>query len=115
VYRLSAAQKLVEIHKKYAISVACILFVLLGPPLAMRFPQGGLGMVIAASVGIFFVYWMGLIGGERFADQGQVNPVIAMWASNAVLLLSAMFFLWNVGRPNLHKPWTRLAGAPDTA
>lgn len=111
VYRLSAAQKLVEMHKKYAISFACILFVLLGPPLAMRFPQGGLGMVIAASVGIFFVYWMGLIGGERFADQGQVNPVIAMWASNVALLLSALFFLWNVGdriSTNRGSAWSEL-------
>lgn len=96
VYRLSAAQKLVEIHKKYAISFACIIFVLLGPPLAMRFPRGGVGMVIAASVGIFFVYWMGLIGGERFADEGQVHPILAMWASNVALLLLALTFLWNI-------------------
>lgn len=96
VYRLSSARHLVEIHKKYAISVACIIFILLGPPLAMRFPQGGVGMVIAVSVGIFFIYWVGLIGGERFADEGQVDPVLAMWASNAVLTLVAVFFLWNV-------------------
>ncbi len=96
VYRLSVARHLVEIHKKYAISFACIIFILLGPPLAMRFPQGGVGMVIAVSVGIFFVYWVGLIGGERFADEGQVNPVVAMWAANAALLATAIFFLWNV-------------------
>ncbi len=96
VYSLSAARHLVEIHKKYAIAFACIIFILLGPPLAMRFPQGGVGMVIAASVGIFFLYWMGLIGGERFADDGQVNPFLGMWASNLVLMASAVLLLWNV-------------------
>ena len=111
VFRLAAARDLVEIHKKYALALACIIFVLLGPPLAMRFPQGGAGMVIAASVLIFFLYWMGLIGGERFADDGQVDPIVAMWASNAVLLSLAFMLLWNVGdriSTNRGSAWTEL-------
>jgi len=98
VQRLSAYRYRVEIHKKYAIAFACLIFVLLGPPLAIRFPQGGAGMVIAASVGIFFFYWMGLIGGERFADRGQLNPVLAMWAPNLVLLIPALFFMSRMSR-----------------
>ena len=54
-------------------------------------------MVIAASVLIFCIYWIGLIGGERFADQGQVDPIVAMWVSNAVLLSIAVTLLWGVG------------------
>jgi lipopolysaccharide export system permease protein len=69
----------VEIHKKYAIAFACLIFILLGAPFAMRFPQGGVGMVIATSVGIFFLYWMGLIGGERLAERGHLEPWVAMW------------------------------------
>lgn len=110
VYRLSSARYLVEIHKKYAISFACIIFFLLGPPLAMRFPQGGIGMVVAASVGIFFLYWMGLIGGERFADEGQVNPIFAMWASNLFLMASAILLLWKVAdriSTNRGSTWTQ--------
>ena len=109
VYRLSSARHMVEIHKKYAISFACIIFILLGPPLAMRFPQGGAGMVIAASVGIFFLYWMGLLGGERFADEGQVNPIFAMWASNLLLMASAVLLLWKVAdriSTNRGNAWT---------
>src|SRR5690625_2437578 len=36
----------VEYHKKFAIPVASIIFVLIGAPLAVRFPHGGVGMVI---------------------------------------------------------------------
>jgi hypothetical protein len=96
VYRLSAARYLVEIHKKYAIAFACIVFLLLGPPLALRFPRGGVGMVIAASVGIFFLYWVGLIVGEELGDGGQVNPVVAMWTPNAILLAWAALLLRTV-------------------
>jgi lipopolysaccharide export system permease protein len=84
--RLSAREKRVEIHKKYAIAFACIVFVLIGAPLAVRFPRGGVGMVITASVVIFAIFWASLIGGEALADRGYVSPALAMWLPNLLLL-----------------------------
>ena len=84
--RLSAIEKRVEIHKKYAIAFACIVFVLIGAPLAVRFPRGGVGMVITASVVIFSIFWASLIGGETLADDGYVSPALAMWLPNLILL-----------------------------
>ncbi len=83
--RLNAIEKRVEIHKKYAIAFACIVFVLLGAPLAVRFPRGGVGMVTTASVGIFAIFWACLIGGETLADDGYVSPALAMWFPNILL------------------------------
>ena len=37
---------LVEVHKKWAISMACISFVIIGIVMALRFPRGGIGLVI---------------------------------------------------------------------
>ena len=82
----SADQFLVEIYKKYSIAFACIVFVLLGAPLAIRFPRGGVGMVIVTSVVIFAVYWAGLIGGENLANKGLVTPFWAMWTVDLVFL-----------------------------
>ncbi len=76
----------VEIHKKYSIAFACIVFVLMGAPLGIRFPRGGVGMVIVASVVIFAVYWAGLIGGENLANKGVVTPFWAMWTADVVFL-----------------------------
>jgi lipopolysaccharide export system permease protein len=76
----------VEIHKKYAIAFACIVFVLMGAPLGIRFPRGGIGMVIVASVTIFAVYWAGLIGGENLANEGVVTPFWAMWTADLIFL-----------------------------
>ena len=76
----------VEIHKKYAISFACIVFVLMGAPLGIRFPRGGIGMVIVTSVTIFAVYWAGLIGGENLANEGVMTPFWAMWAVDLAFL-----------------------------
>jgi lipopolysaccharide export system permease protein len=85
-YHSEAIEKQVEIHKKYAIAFACIVFVLLGAPLAVRFPRGGVGMVTTASVAIFAIFWACLIGGETLADDGYINPALAMWLPNLVLL-----------------------------
>jgi lipopolysaccharide export system permease protein len=88
----------VEIHKKFAISFACIVFVLMGAPLAIRFPRGGVGMVIAVSVGIFAVYWAGLIGGENLADKGVVTPFLAMWAPDLAFLALGLFLALRMGK-----------------
>jgi lipopolysaccharide export system permease protein len=74
----------IEIQKKYAIAVATLVFVLIGIPIALRFPRGGIGMVIGVSLAVFGVYYVGLIGGETLGDSGYVPPLVAMWATNAI-------------------------------
>jgi lipopolysaccharide export system permease protein len=73
-----------EIHKKFSIAGATLVFVLIGIPLALRFPRGGIGMVVATSLAIFGIYYVGLIGGESLGDRGYVPPAIAMWSTNAI-------------------------------
>jgi len=90
---LRAAQFLVEIHKKYAIAAACLVFVLLGVPTAIRFPHGGLGFVIGMSLGIFAVYYVGLIAGESLANRLTTPPWI-LWVPNALFTVAGIFLLW---------------------
>ncbi|MBT8404698.1 MAG: LptF/LptG family permease, partial [Gemmatimonadetes bacterium] len=101
--QLAAAQQRehryqVEIHKKYTLAFACIVFVLLGVPLAIRFPRGGLGMVIAASSVIFAIYWVGLISGEDLADRGVAPPVVTMWIPNVIFTVLGLWFAKNMGK-----------------
>ena len=88
----------VEIQKKYALAFACIVFVLIGAPLAVRFPRGGLGLVIAASTTIFSISWIGLIAGEGLADRGIASPWLAMWAPNLIFIVVGLFMLSRMGR-----------------
>lgn len=88
----------VELHKKYSIPFASIVFVLIGAPLAIRFPRGGIGMVIAASLTIFTIYYMGLIGGEKLADEGLLDPFWAMWAPNVIFLGLGLWGMARIGR-----------------
>ena len=96
--RFRAVEKRVEIHKKYSIAFACIVFVLIGAPLAVRFPRGGVGMVITVSVVIFALFWMSLIGGETLADNGHVHPALAMWLPNIILLPIGILLVQRISR-----------------
>ena len=88
----------VEFHKKWAIAFACLVFTLLGPPLALRFPRGGVGMVVAASTAIFAVYWIGLIGGESLADRRIADPLVSMWISDVVFAAVGLLLVSRMGR-----------------
>ncbi len=76
---------LVEIHKKYSIPFACLVFVLIGAPLGIRSHRGGIGVAASLSVLFFLIYWAFLIGGEDLADRGLLTPAMAMWAPNILL------------------------------
>ena len=69
--RRTADGYLVEVHKKYAITLACLVFVLVGIPLALRFPRGGMGLVLGGGLGIFALYYISLTAGEPLADAGH--------------------------------------------
>jgi len=88
----------VEVHKKWAISMACISFVIIGIVLALRFPRGGIGLVIGGGLLIFSVHYVGLTAGESLADRGLVSPWVAMWSPNIVLTILGLLGLLRVSR-----------------
>jgi lipopolysaccharide export system permease protein len=95
--RLHAAIYQVEIHKKFSIAASCIVFVLIGAPVALRFPRGGVGLVIGSSVVIFGFYYIGLIGGETLADQLIIPPFWAMWTPNLLMAAAGVVLFRRLG------------------
>ena len=88
----------VEIQKKFALAFACIVFVLLGAPIAIRFPRGGVGLVIGVSIIAFALYYVGLVVGEDLADKLILDPVVAMWMANALFTVVGVAGLIRVQR-----------------
>ena len=89
---------LVEIHKKFSLAVACIVFVLVGAPVALRFPRGGVGLVIGVSLSIFALYYVGLIGGEALADRDIISPFWGMWGANVIMTVIGLAMASRMGR-----------------
>jgi lipopolysaccharide export system permease protein len=88
----------VEVHKKWAISLACISFVIVGIVMALRFPRAGIGLVIGGGLAVFSVHYVGLTAGESLADRGHLTPWVAMWTPNIVLTVLGIMGLLRVSR-----------------
>lgn len=86
-------QYMVEVHKKFAIPVACIIFVLIGAPLGIMARRGGLTTGASYSIFFFITYWAFLIGGEALADKMIVSPAVAMWSGNVLIGLCGIILI----------------------
>ena len=88
----------VEVHKKWSISFACISFVIVGIVMALRFPRGGIGLVIGGGMLVFSIHYVGLTAGESLADRGLMSPWLSIWAPNIVLTSLGLLGLLRVRR-----------------
>jgi len=75
----------VEIHKKYSIPAACLVFMLVGAPLGIVVRRGNFGVSAAITLGFFVIYWACLVTGEKLADRGALPPAVAMWMADVVI------------------------------
>lgn len=108
-YRKRIASLSVEIHKKFSLPAACVVFVLLGAPIGMRVRRAG-PAVAFLSVVFFLFYWLCLIGGEELANRLLLPPWLAMWLPNIVL--GGMGLDWTLKACDVPLPWARPRRAP---
>ena len=110
-YQKSQNKYAVEIHKKFSLPIACILFVLVGAPLGTLTRKGGFIVAISMGFGFFLIYYIFLIGGEELADRNRVSPFIGMWAPNFLLLIAGIYLTLNTVRDRasiqFNWPWKK--------
>lgn len=97
-YRRSINSLLVEIHKKYSIPVACLVFVLIGVPLGVMTRRRGMAVSGGMSIGFFLLYWSFLIAGEDLADRQMLSSFVAMWLANIIVGALGLYLLITVAR-----------------
>jgi LPS export ABC transporter permease LptF/LPS export ABC transporter permease LptG len=72
----------VEIHKKYAIPAACLVFAVVGVPLGIRTHRGGRWAAFVVFIPIVLFYYFCLTVGEQLGDAGRIPAWLAMWGPN---------------------------------
>lgn len=102
-----ANQYLVEIHKKFSIPAACLVFVFVGAPLGIVVRRGNFGVSAAIALGFFVVYWACLILGEKLADRLMLSPFVAMWMANFVIGAIGLYLTVLVSRETVFSWGTR--------
>lgn len=77
----------VELHKRFTLPVAALVFTLVGFPLGIRSHRGGRAVALALSFGIVVSYYILYTSMEGFALRGRLPAGIAVWIPNALLAL----------------------------
>ncbi len=103
----------VEIHKKFSIPFAAIVFTLVGAPLGVRARRGGLTAGFL-SVGFFVFYYLCLIGGEQLADRAYLPPWLSMWLPNIVLGAMGVWLMMHMAEVPMRRRSVRPAGGQDS-
>ena len=81
-----------EWHKKFTLSIACIIFFFIGAPLGSIIRKGGLGLPVVISVVFFIIYHLISTICERMAVFGDLNMFLGVWLSSLVLMPVGLFF-----------------------
>ena len=92
-YARSNNKYTVELHKKFSLPVACILFIMTGASLGVLFRKGGFTIATSLSFGFFLLYYVFMIGGEDLADRTILSPAVGIWTPNVVLFIIATYLM----------------------
>jgi len=84
----------VEWHRKFTLSIACLVLFFIGAPLGAIIRKGGLGLPLIISVVFFVIYHVISISGEKSVKAEQMEPIVGMWLSSAVLLPLGVFLTY---------------------
>jgi lipopolysaccharide export system permease protein len=90
---IKISQLMVEVHKKFSIPVACLVFVLIGAPLGIMARRGGIMVGASYSLFFFIVFWAFLITGETMADDMLISPFAAMWTADILIGMCGLVLL----------------------
>jgi len=90
-----------EWYRKYALSIACILFCLIGIPLGSIIRKGGFGLSVVVSVFIFLMYYIVSTTVESTVKELVVPAGWGMWFSTLLLLPLGAYLVISVANDSL--------------
>jgi lipopolysaccharide export system permease protein len=92
---------MIEFHKKFTLSVACLVLFFIGAPLGAIIRKGGLGMPALFAVGFFLLFYVVSIIGEKSAKEGAMTELTGSWLAIAVLMPMGVFLTYKATRDSV--------------
>lgn len=89
---------LYKLHQQYSWAVICFLFLFIGAPLGSIIRKGGYGVPLLISILFFMLFIIMGIMGDRLQQTRVLNPYVAAWLPNIVLLPFAVVFTYKAIR-----------------
>ena len=82
---------MVEVYRKFTLSIACLVLFFIGAPLGSIIRRGGLGWPLFYCVIFFIAYHITSLVGEKLAENDVLTAFGGMWLSTLVLSPVGLF------------------------
>lgn len=77
----------IEWHRKYTLSIACLMFFFIGAPLGAIIRKGGFGMPVVVSILLFISYYLVSEIGNKVAREGVWKIDVVLWIPTVLFLI----------------------------
>lgn len=84
----------VELHRKFTLAFACLIFLFIGAPLGAIIRKGGLGMPTVIATLLFILYYIISMTGEKFVRESVLSSFPGMWISSVMLVIAGVFLTY---------------------
>jgi LPS export ABC transporter permease LptF len=81
---IDPAPLITEIHEKLTLAFSCLIFILMGAPLAIITRRREKSINLGIAILIIVAYYPLLIGCESLGMEGVINPALALWIPNII-------------------------------
>lgn len=93
-YQKEIRQSKIEWHRKFSLSMACLVLFFIGAPLGSIIRKGGLGMPLVVAIVFFLLFHLLNMFGEKFVKESITSPFTGMWLAVMVLIPVGIFFTY---------------------
>lgn len=84
----------IEWHRKFSLSLACLVLFFIGAPLGSIIRKGGIGMPLVVAIVFFLIFHLLNLFGEKFSKEGITPPYIGMWLAVLILIPVGIFLTY---------------------
>ena len=84
----------IEWHRKFTLAFSCIILFFIGAPLGAIIRKGGIGWPTILALGIFILFEMLTIAGEKMTKSNILDPAVGMWLATFVTLPMGIFITY---------------------
>jgi len=116
---VAARLYLIEFHKRFALSTACLVLALVGIPLGLSSKKSGKSGGFVLTILLVFAYYVVSLVGVSLAKQNRVSPWFGAWLADLLFLALGVFLLWQAERRPFElaslRPFAKSESGPQAA
>jgi lipopolysaccharide export system permease protein len=84
----------IELNKKMAVPVSCLVFALIGIPLGIRAHRSVRSRGFTIGLFLVLAYYLLRISGEALVETGRLSPIIGTWTPNWIFAAAGILLFY---------------------